>query len=146
MSPVTVERGEGRFESRNVAGGVQPIQTAVKKLAAVDTAGGLFAWANPTGKRIHVLGVRLDVTTASSGACTVDVGVAANGITLNDTIIDGVSVAATGVKDDQKDAGTNGAGVAAATSSQYVTGSVASGASAGIAGYAYIDYQEAFPA
>lgn len=109
-------------------------------LAAADTAGGVFAWANPTGGSIIVTRVAVNVTTASSGACTVDVGVAADATTLNDTIIDGVSVAATGCKDSQKDAGSNGAGMAQVTSTQYVTGSVASGASSGLVGFAYIYY------
>lgn len=116
-------------------------QVARVALAAVDTAGGVFAWANPTGGTIIVTGVQVDVTTVSSGACTIDVGVAANGTTLSDTIIDGASTATTArVIDDQKDAGTNGTGAQRCTSSQYVTGSVASGASAAIVGYAYITY------
>lgn len=115
-----------------------PINVSRVALAAADTAGGVFAWANPYGGNIIVTAVVVNVTTQSSGACTLDVGVAADGTTLNDTIIDGVSVATTGAKDSQKDAGTNGAGAAQVTSTQYVTGSVASGASSGLVGYAYI--------
>lgn len=116
-------------------------QVARVALAAADTAGGLFAWANPTGGTIIVQSVAVDVTTVSSGACTIDCGVAANGTTLSDTMIDGASTATTArVIDDQKDAGTNGTGAQRCTSSQFVTGSVASGASAGIVGFAYITY------
>ena len=116
-------------------------QVARVALAAVDTAGGVFAWANPTGGTIIVTGVAVDVTTVSSGACTIDVGVANNGTTLSDTLIDGASTATTArVIDHVKDAGTNGTAAQRCTSTQFVTGSVASGASAGIVGFAYITY------
>jgi len=86
--------------------------------------------------------VVLDVTTQSTGACTVDIGVAADATTSNDTLIDGLSVAASGVFDNITDKGTNGKTCKKATSSQYVTISKASGASAGIVGNAYIHYTE----
>ena len=117
-------------------------QVARVALAQVDTAGGVFAWANPTGGTIIIQSVAMDVTTVSSGACAIDVGVAANATTSSDTIIDGASVATTArVVDDQKDAGTNGTGAQRCTSSQFVTASVSGGgASAGLVGFAYITY------
>lgn len=112
-------------------------------LAAVDTGGGLFAWANPTGGSILVTKVILDVTTEATGSCTADIGVAANGTTSADTLLDGVNLgAAVGIFDNIDDQGTNGLATVKATSSQFVTGSVASGASAGIVGFAYIHYHE----
>jgi hypothetical protein len=108
-------------------------------LAAVDTAGGVFAWANPAGAAILVHSVHLDVTTFTTGACTIDVGVAANGTTLNDTLIDGASLAtAAKVLNSATNAGSNGSMSRKVTSTQFVTGSVASGASAGLVGNAYI--------
>ena len=108
-------------------------------LAAVDTAGGVFAWANPAGAAILVHSVQLDVTTFTTGACTIDVGVAANATTLNDTLIDGASLAtAAKVLNSATNAGTNGSMSRKVTSTQFVTGSVASGASAGLVGNAYI--------
>lgn len=111
-------------------------------LAAADTAGGVFAWANPEAGSIIVNRVVLDVTTNSTGACTVDVGTTAtNATTLSDNLIDGVSVAsAAGVKDNLGDAGTNGKTRQKLATGKWVTGSVASGASAGLVGYAYIHY------
>jgi hypothetical protein len=110
-------------------------------LAAVDTAGGVFAWANPEGESIIVTRLLLDITTKTTGACTLDCGVAANGTTLNDTLIDGLDAnAATGLFDNVTNKGTNGLPQVKVTSTQYITGSVASGASAGIVGYAYITY------
>lgn len=117
------------------------IQCERVALAAVDTAGGVFAWANPTGSTVMITGLAVDVTTVTSGACTIDCGVATDGTTLSDTLIDGASTATTArVIDNIKDTGTNGTSMQRCTSSQYVTGSVASGASAAIVGYAYIYY------
>jgi hypothetical protein len=82
----------------------------------------------------------LDVTTQTTGACTLDCGPAANATTLNDTLIDGANPAAAGTFNHTKHAGTNGLGSSHLGSTQYVTGSVASGASAGIVGFAYISY------
>lgn len=107
-------------------------------LAAVNTAGGVFAWT-PAAASV-VVGLYLDITTQTTGACTLDCGVAADATTLNDTLIDGVSAAAAGVKNSTKDAGTNGVSAVHVGATQYITGSVASGASAGIVGFAYIHY------
>lgn len=108
--------------------------------AAGVAAGDILAWANPTGASIIVTGLVLDVTTGSSGASTIDCGIAANGTTLSDILIDGVSGATAGALDHLKNAGTNGAGAGKATSSQYVTCSEASGDTTGLVGYAYIYY------
>jgi hypothetical protein len=102
--------------------------------AGVDTAGGLLAWANPEGQTILITEVYLNVTTIASAACTVSVGVAANGTTLNAGLITGQDVrTAVGC--------FTGAGKAQqCTSSQFVTVSTASGASAGLVGNLYIGY------
>lgn len=107
-------------------------------LGTADTAGGVLAWANPAGASIIVTNVVLNITTATSGACTLDVGIAANGTTSNDTFIDGVNANATGAKDTIKDAGTNGVACQQLTSSQYITASKATGSAAGMVGFAYI--------
>lgn len=108
-------------------------------LTAADTAGGLFAWT--PGFACLVERVLLDVTTKATGACTADIGVAANATTLNDTLLDGVDVGtAAGLFDNIENKGTNGKARQKVTSTQSVTGSVASGASAGIVGFAYIHY------
>ena len=110
-------------------------------LSAVDTAGGVFSWQNDEGASVIVNGVYLNVTTQSSGACTVDVGTTAtSATTLSDNLIDGLSVAAAGLFSNFDDAGTNGKKDQLLASGKWVTGSVASGASAGIVGYAYIRY------
>jgi hypothetical protein len=116
-----------------------PIGTVAKvALNAVDTAGGVFSFS--PGVAVLVTRVVLDITTASSGACTIDVGVAANATTLNDTLMDGQSLAAIAVLDNIENQGTNGVATRKLSSTQFVTGSVASGASAGVVGFAYIYY------
>jgi hypothetical protein len=118
-------------------------RVAVLKLAAADTGGGVFAW-NP-GVACIVTRVVLHVTTESDAACTLDIGIAANGTTLNDTLIDGVDVGtAAGIFDNIEDAGTNGLARLAVTATQYLTASKASGAAAGLVGYAYVHYYPTF--
>lgn len=108
-------------------------------LAAVDTAGGVFAWA--PGFACVVGPLIIDRTTASTGACTIDAGIAANVTTLSDTLIDGLNANATAAAASSIDnKGTNGAAFRKCGASEAVTGSVASGASAGIVGFAYIPY------
>lgn len=110
-------------------------------LAAVDTAGGVLSWQNPEAGAIIVERVVLDVTTPSTGACTVDVGVTAtSGTTLSDNLLDGQSVATAAVLDNIENQGTNGKSSGRLASGKWVTASVASGASAGLVGSAYIHY------
>lgn len=110
-------------------------------LGNTDTAGGVFAFS--PGVAALITRILINRTVASTGACTIDVGIAANATTLNDTLIDGLDANATAaVADNINDAGTNGKARQRITSSQYVTGSVASGASAGLVGFAYIEYIE----
>jgi hypothetical protein len=110
-------------------------------LVAADAAGGVAAIANPEGVAVIVTRVVLDVTTASTSACTVDAGIAANATTSADGLIDGLSVAATGVADNVSDGGTNGKARAKWGASQFLTISKASGAAAGLAGNVYIHYE-----
>lgn len=111
-------------------------------LGAVDTGGGIFAWQNPEGTDIIITRVILDVTTKASAACSVDVGTTAtSATTTSDNLIDGLDVnAATGVFDNLSDGGTNGKTKQKLAADKWVTASVASGASAGLAGNAYIEY------
>jgi len=114
-------------------------------LGVADTAGGVLAWQNPEDAAIIVLRLALDITTKTTGACTLDCGPAANGTTLNATLIDGLDAnAATGVFDNIEDAGATGKSTAKLAANgggtDWVTGSKASGAAAGLVGYAYIYY------
>jgi len=130
------------FGGVNMTAGTDRMSKTVRvALAAVDTAGGVLAWANPESVTVFVTRVIFDVTTKATAACTVDVGVAANGTTSNDALMDGLDVGtAAGTFDNIENQGTNGKSTGKVAVGSYVTGSVASGASAGLVGFAYITY------
>lgn len=109
-------------------------------LAATAGAGGCAAIANPEGEDLIITGLALDVTTQSTGACTLDAGVAADATTSADNLIDGVSVAAAGVKNSVKDAGTNGLSYKKWGATEYLTVTQATGAIAGLVGNGYVNY------
>lgn len=135
--------GDTRFQGLDVRGAKQRnVKVARVPLVASDAAGGLFAWQNKDRKAVIVERVILDIATPSTGACTADVGqTATSATTLSDNLIDGASLAtAAKVLDNLNDAGTNGKSKQKVASDKWVTGSVASGASAGLVGYAYIHY------
>jgi hypothetical protein len=107
-------------------------------LVASDAAAGVFSLRNRENGRIIVTKVIVDVTTKATGACTLDIGMAATEI-LSDTLIDGLDVGtAVGVFDSVKEAGTNGVSSQSVAQGAYVTASKASGAAAGLVGNAYI--------
>lgn len=120
----------------------QVVKVAKVSLGAADTGGGVFSWQNPEGKAIIVQRVLVDVTTAATGACTIDVGTTAtNATTSSDNLIDGADIGtATGVFDNYDNSGTNGKTKQKLADGKWVTGSRASGAAAGTAGFAYIEY------
>lgn len=110
-------------------------------LAALDTGGGVLSLANPEGADIIVTRLILDVTTKTTAACTVDAGIAAAATTVSDNLIDGQDVnAATGVFGNIDDQGTNGQSVQKWGSAEFLTVSMKTGAAAGLAGYAYVEY------
>ena len=118
------------------------VKVAKVPLAAVDTGGGVFSWQNDEGASIIVQRIILDVTTKTTGACTIDVGTTAvNATTSSDNLIDGLDInAATGVFDNITDKGDNGKSKQKLADGKWVTASKASGASAGLVGFAYIEY------
>lgn len=109
---------------------------------AVTTAGGVFAWRPEDQSRAHYINtVVMDVTTKSTGAGTVDIGIGANATTSSDTLIDGVDVGtATIVANSQKHAGTNGMGKVKIAAGSYVTASMATGDTTGMVAQVYIEY------
>lgn len=112
-------------------------------LGAVGAAAGdILSVANPVGATVMAKLI-IDRTTASTGASTCDFGIAANGTTLNDTLLDGLDTGATAAvasSDDTVNNGTNGLPWRKWTSTQFVTGSEASGDTTGMVGNAYIHY------
>lgn len=111
-------------------------------LGVADTAGGLLSWANPEAVSILVLGIRLNITTKTTSACTASFGTTAtSGTTLSANLIDGLDInAAAGLFSNYKNPGTLGKADQVLASGKWVTGSTASGAAAGLVGFAYIQY------
>jgi len=122
--------------------GYRHINIAKVALAALDTGGGVLAWQNPEAVSIIIDRIEFDVTTKSTAASTVDVGTTAtNATTSSDNLMDGLDVGtAAGVFDNLGDAGTNGKAKQKLAAGKWVTASKASGACAGLVGYAYIHY------
>tara|TARA_R100000278_G_scaffold120107_1_gene102191 strand:+ start:263 stop:712 length:450 start_codon:yes stop_codon:yes gene_type:complete len=118
-----------------------PINSGVAITATTHAAGdhGL-AWKNPENEDIIVEGVFLDVTTAATGSPTIDLGVAANGTTGSDNLLDGVDVGSAAIMATSGvNGGTNGKMYQPMTSSQWITGDFSASA-AGLVGNLYIRY------
>lgn len=123
-----------------LAGGPKTVKVPLH--AGVDTGGGIFSFKNPESAAIVVERVVLDVTTVATAACTVSVGqTATNGTTSSANLIDTLDVhTAAGAFDNIDNHGTNGKGHQRVAVGNWVTGSTATGASAGLVGNAYITY------
>lgn len=87
--------------------------------ASTGGAGGVFNVANPTGKVCLIEEVIIDITTGSSAARTIDVGIAAT-LTSSDVLIDGAACSAVTQKSISGSHGTNG-GIKKWSSSLYCT-------------------------
>lgn len=96
------------------------IEYSAPLVAATDTtAGGVVSIANPLGVDLIIVHAYLNITTAATTATNlIDLGVAANGTTTSDTLIDGMATTV-GLK---SAGGTNGASPRTWSSTQYVTG------------------------
>lgn len=104
-----------------------------------DSAGGIQSWQNNLGFDILVTGHQLNITTVATGICTVSVGqTATNGTTLSSNMLSGVDVhTATGVKNPGSPIGI------LVPKNTWITASTASGASAGLVGLLYFQYNPA---
>jgi hypothetical protein len=112
--------------------GVQRDQ--MSKFAGFVIKGGIFSEENTYGTDLLVLRIVIFVSTASTGACTIDVGEGNSASTSYDNIIDGLDVSSTGASDNLGDPGTNGHTVRAWRSGEYLNASMATGATAGLVG------------
>lgn len=114
---------------------------AAYNLSDADTGGGVLSVANPEGADVIITRAVVHVETVSDAACDVDMGVAADGTTSDDTLIDQLDVgAATGAFDYIDEQGSNGESCVVWPSDEYVTISKASGAAEGLEGTAYVEY------
>ena len=113
----------------------------VVNLSALDTAGGVVSIANPESAEILITEVLFILGTKSTNASTVDVGVAANGTTLSQTLMTGIDTGAAAARfDNINDAGGSGGRDRVWASTQFITASKASGACAGLAGQIVVNY------
>jgi len=103
-------------------------------LVASDSAGGVFAEENTYGSDLVVTRVLIAVTTGTSGACELDIGVAADGTTKAENLIDTLDVSDAGVFDNITDGGSAGKSRQKLASGEFVTATADTGASAGIVG------------
>lgn len=134
---------KGWYNEAGGTGSTRQRERFVVALAASDAGGGVLNFGNPWGVECFV-DIIVHVTTKSTAACTVDVGVAATG-TSDDSIIDGLDVGtAIGTFSNDNEAYNSTPNSDAAVTHvtlgavQYVTISKATGAAAGTAGYAII--------
>lgn len=122
-------------------------KVAIKALtgAAVHAGtGGVVAWQNPEAVSIIIRRVILDLTTVSTGACTLDVGITAtNATTTSDTLLDGIDAnAAVGVFDSMNaalDTGTN-AFAQKLAAGKWVTIDEKTGDATGLVANLYVEY------
>lgn len=115
------------------------LKTALVGVAST-SGGGIASVANPEGVDILITRCLLHRTTKSTGAATADIGIAADGTTSNDTLIDGIDINATeGVDDNIKNKGTNGLERRIWGATQFLT-MTGSATSAGLVGALYVEY------
>ena len=121
--------------------GLKVAKVAIAGVAAT-TGGALFSWANPEGQTIIIDRLQIDITTKSTGAAAGDFGVAADGTTTSDILIDGYALGGTEKVVDTAlaaDLGTNGKPVQKMTATQFITGT-GSATTAGLVGSVFIHY------
>lgn len=134
--------GDLIVSDENATTGAPVPRTARVTMTAATGNAAALSWGNPTGGRIIVHSVLIDITTATGGTTTIDVGVDADGTGTDDSFIDGAATDAVVVLSSVDDGGTNGKAARALTSSEFVTGSI-TGTIGSFAGVAYITYTPA---
>jgi hypothetical protein len=119
-------------------------KVATLALVGNDLATAVRSWRNPEAGAILVERAVANITTASTGASTLNVGITTvSATTGSDTLLDGISGAAVAVFDSVNDTdnGTNGvAKVQRLASGGWVTVAEATGAAEGLVGTLYIYY------
>jgi hypothetical protein len=123
--------------------GNRVIKTGVLALAGAALHAGIVAWTNPEGADIIVLRAVADITTASTGASTLDIGLTAvSATTTSDTLLDGISGTPAAVFDSMNAALDSGANAKAQklAAGKWVTVDEATGDTTGLVGNLYISY------
>jgi hypothetical protein len=115
-------------------------QTLKLPLVTGAADGNVVRWQNPELGPIIVTYLTIDVAVPSTQASTCNFGKAANSTTSSDNLIDGLDTHASGVFDNQRNAGTNGKHYQRLAAGEWVTGFRASGSPDGLVGFAYVTY------
>lgn len=118
---------------KSTTGIVEFVEVAIPAQGAV--TGVFSSTANPFGVDVIIVNRVLRVTTQSSGAATVDIGVAADATTSNDGLIDGASVASAGLVSAN---GSNGSSYQVWGASQFLNIAEASGDVTALVGSLYV--------
>jgi|1_EtaG_2_1085319.scaffolds.fasta_scaffold06151_4 hypothetical protein len=115
-------------------------------LAAAAGVGGVLNVENPLAVPCTVVYLGIDITTASTGAATVDAGVDTDGSSSADDMIDGLDANnATGWFTSDNDAGTNGESHRRIGTTEHIVISKKTGDVAGLAGNAVFVLQPLAP-
>lgn len=110
-------------------------------LAKAEGAGGLAAIENPEGVDLIVTAFLVEHSGDGPGTSTFDAGIAANGTTSSDNLIDGAALDAAGIYSNVGDAGTNGGFGVAWGAGEYLTVSASADPSAtDLSGFVYVEY------
>ena len=106
-------------------------------LTASDAVAGVFKIENTYGSDLIIDRAIIHITTASTGVSTLDIGVASDGVTSANNLLDGINGQTLGATDNIKnmDDGSSGRSVMLWRSGEFINASRASGATAGIVGF-----------
>lgn len=134
----------GKLVAGTVALGAEVVNVVKAALAPGNANAFSFAIANPEGAKCLIHKVLLDVTTAGgTGSSVMDVGVAANGTTASDNLIDGADLNADALYDNVTDNGANGKSRQRWGATEFVTGRILVAHAAALAGNVYVLYTKA---
>ncbi|MCB9136501.1 MAG: hypothetical protein H6636_13835 [Anaerolineales bacterium] len=109
-------------------------------LAAVAGPGGVASVANPEGRKLVIDRVILHLETPAAVACTLDAGIAEDGETSSDNLLDGVDATQAMALDNITNKGANGATCFVWDVDEYLTISVATGTVTGLTGIGLVHY------
>lgn len=113
-------------------------------LTALDTGGGVLSWQNPETVPIAVTKLEIDTLIKSIAASTVDAGTTvASATTSSNNLLTGLDTGtAIGLFNNTDDKGASGKSHQRLAVGGWITISKASGACAGLVGYAYVFYMK----
>ena len=115
----------------------------VALVAGTTTTGGdVLSLLNPEGVDLIITRLILNITPPATGVATADAGIAADGVTSAQNLLDDVDIGSAAAHFDSADstlAGTNGRGSQPWDSDEYLT-ITPSATAAGLVGFAYLEY------